>query len=1105
MRKITLNILILVSLIALFFPVLTVSAQEGLSYDGQIVYIGTDGNIWIKRGDGSGVLQLTIDAGDGRYYSSPRFSPNGSMLAYCQRGAAGPGGGQLFITRVGEWQPFVLLKDIFCQDGSRSSFDWTLDNTEILYTRDFTHAEADETSNSIWAVNVISGDTSPKIEPPGGSPLVRPETAGDGNWVKLYEIPYIEGLGVLRTLDGNTGSLYNWLGIMPGLFPGDSSWAPDGSQLVIDEVTYAGFPGAGLYVASPNGENLVKIFSQKNKVATNPLWSADGANIAFQLVAYNGRRGQLMLVAPDGSNARGVFQGEGDVLPVVWSPDGNQLLFGAVEDDQHNFYIHDLTSGSTIHFDTVSDWGADWSLIPPATEVVDESSPTTVPEFPFSEGLLVYVAEDYRLVLSNPAEGEGTDLSKPMSVAEFYASPSGQRIIFGSRLVVLDFQSDGSLIVFRYRLPVAPNGEQISWSPDESHFGYKDRDGKVWVADINGNAIEIPGASSLPAWSYDGQWISYCSDGEVLMVFGPDVPPNEVARPVGCQPEWSSSQYLLAYNQLSRGGVGLSDVVIYDPVNDTSKTLVEDSSFLSWSPDGKLMAFSKSEADSVDGTTVYVVEPTSEQQLLVGNLGSEEMENLHWYRQPGGYLFGPFRVALDLSSANRITDLLLDATTGGAGLLSGFGERDLITITCLDPDSGIQDNVVTVNLSGISPERMPGVDGKLSPMGNWITLLVYDRGKLFHQLRLCGSIREITFPGGDKPSLGDFSGDDRWFAQRQSLSDDTEQILLYDLALESTVVLPTVNKAQYSWLKPIDTEGNGSYEIAGQVKTTDDENLSDVVILIDGKEAAVTARSGRFLVEDVAPGSYMIAAERVGVNFSPISILVNVPPGVEGVDFLASLPPPEVAPKIPEPNDSEKVEPEVEVDQEAEAQFNLSLPLLPLNELEILILAGCLVILLAGLTIVPLWFRRRRSRSSFPTTAVPIVKTVKPDVPTQPQRVTQIVETPEPDIPTRPVQVGAIESVPKAKEDIEPVGEDQLNDWLRKGVEEIKRGDFKQGTEKLFKVVQYMPDNASAWMWLGWAAGKQNDLRKAEGCFTEARRLGHPRADEGLAWLNRLR
>ena len=68
----------------------------------------------------------------------------------------------------------------------------------------------------------------------------------------------------------------------------------------------------------------------------------------------------------------------------------------------------------------------------------------------------------------------------------------------------------------------------------------------------------------------------------------------------------------------------------------------------------------------------------------------------------------------------------------------------------------------------------------------------------------------------------------------------------------------------------------------------------------------------------------------------------------------------------------------------------------------------------------------------------------------------------------------------------------------------IKRGEFKQGTEKLFKVVHQMPENASAWMWLGWAAGKQNDPGKAEGCFAEARRLGHPRAEEGLAWLRRM-
>jgi Tol biopolymer transport system component len=1103
MSKRYLSIFILFLLSLQLFLAGDTLAQETLSFEGQIVYIGPDGNVWVRRGDGSGPLQLTVDAEESRHYTSPRFSPNGSMLAYCQRSAPGSGKGQLFITRVGEWQPFVLVKDVFCQDGPRSSFDWTVDSTQILYAPDFSSEEGgDGSKNGIWTVHVISGETSQLIAPPGGSPLVRPEASPNGTWVKLYEIPYIEGLGVLRTLDGETGSLYNWLGIKSQLFPGKSSWAPDGNQIVIDEVTYAGFPGAGLYIASPNGENLSRIFSKNNKVATNPLWSTDGSNIAFKLVAFNGRRGQLMLVSPDGSNEREIFQGESDVVPVVWSPSGGQLLFGAVEGERVNLFVHDLATGTNILFDWVGGWGADWSLVPAVTEMVDESSPTSVPDFPFSEGLLVYVAEDYRLVLRDPASGIDADLSKPMSVAEFKASPSGQRILYGSQLVVLDFQEDGSLTVYRYSLPIAPNGEQISWSPDESRFGYRDRDDKIWIADTNGNAVEIPGANSLPAWSYDGRWIGYCSEGEELMVFGPDVPPKKVARPAGCEPQWSPSQYLLAYDQFSEDGVGTPQVAVYDPIKDSTTVIDDVSSLLSWSPDGELLAFKKANTDKEDVVAVYVVNPTDGTQLLVGMMDSSEAKNLEWVRQPGGYLIGPYRVTTDLSSANRVTDFLLDASQGGVGMLSGVGVQDLITITCLDPESGIQENLVTVNLSGISPDMEPGVEGELSPLGNWVSLLVYDRGDFVHQLRLCGSVREVSFPVDGTSTLGSFSGDDRWYAQRQSLAGDVEQILLYDLALESTIVLPTVNRAQYSWLKPLISQVGGNYILAGQVRSDGDEAIPDVTILVDGMEMATTGRNGRFKIEHLSPGSYVVAAEHAGINLSPNSILINLPPNAEGVDFAGRLP---ISEELPQTSDivaSEEDEPEVDVRSESEQQ-SMTIPFQSLDETGFILLVGGSVFILVVFITFLLLYRRRRSRAVVPSPEISAVKVSKSEGPTQPVRVAPIEDAPMPGAQTQPLEVRVKADVPKSEVPVEPVAEEQILNWLIEGIEQIKGGGYKAGTEKLIKVLQEMPENASAWMWLGWAAGKQNDLRKAEGCFTEARRLGHPRAEEGLAWLKR--
>jgi hypothetical protein len=530
--------------------------------------------------------------------------------------------------------------------------------------------------------------------------------------------------------------------------------------------------------------------------------------------------------------------------------------------------------------------------------------------------------------------------------------------------------------------------------------------------------------------------------------------------------------------------------------------IIEDARILSWSPDGKLLAFKKTSIDETGGTTVFVVDPLSDEQLLVGKIDPVAEKSITWVRQPGGYLLGPYRVATDLSSANRITDIVLDATEGGSGVLSGVGEQDLITITCLNPDSGLLENLVTVNLSGVGSDLEPGVFGELSPMGNWVSLLVHDRGSLVHQLRLCGSVREVTFPGSGSSSLGSFSGDDRWYAQRQSLAGDVEQILLYDLALESTIVLPTVNRAQYSWLNPIGTQINGDFSLSGQVRSETGEGISDVTVLVDGMEKAITERNGRFKIEGFVPGSYMIAVERAGINFSPNSVLINVPPDAEGIDFIGSLPAPVDVPPEPDVVVPGGGEPEIQERPESEP-LSVVLPVLPMDEVNLILLLGAGILLLVVVVAVPLWFRRRKSRVEVQTPAVPVVKSAKEEVPTQPVHVAQVPEAPQPDAPTQPVQVSQKETVSKLEEPVEPVGEEQLHKWLVEGIEEIKVGDYKPGTEKLFKVVQHMPENASAWMWLGWVAGKQNDLQKAKGCFIEARRLGHPRASEGLAWLKR--
>jgi Flp pilus assembly protein TadD len=76
---------------------------------------------------------------------------------------------------------------------------------------------------------------------------------------------------------------------------------------------------------------------------------------------------------------------------------------------------------------------------------------------------------------------------------------------------------------------------------------------------------------------------------------------------------------------------------------------------------------------------------------------------------------------------------------------------------------------------------------------------------------------------------------------------------------------------------------------------------------------------------------------------------------------------------------------------------------------------------------------------------------------------------------------------------------------LKDGIALVKSDQLKAGIPKLRQVVKAQPDNANAWLWLGWATVQQRDFRTAESCFKRAQALGHPKAEQALKWMSRKR
>ena len=90
--------------------------------------------------------------------------------------------------------------------------------------------------------------------------------------------------------------------------------------------------------------------------------------------------------------------------------------------------------------------------------------------------------------------------------------------------------------------------------------------------------------------------------------------------------------------------------------------------------------------------------------------------------------------------------------------------------------------------------------------------------------------------------------------------------------------------------------------------------------------------------------------------------------------------------------------------------------------------------------------------------------------------------------------------VPTAETTLEP-SPDKLEKDFQNGVNLVHAGKASEGISELTKVIRVEPGNSAAWFWLGIASARLKDNRSAERCFLQAKRYGHPEADQALLWL----
>jgi Tol biopolymer transport system component/TolA-binding protein len=107
--------------------------------------------------------------------------------------------------------------------------------------------------------------------------------------------------------------------------------------------------------------------------------------------------------------------------------------------------------------------------------------------------------------------------------------------------------------------------------------------------------------------------------------------------------------------------------------------------------------------------------------------------------------------------------------------------------------------------------------------------------------------------------------------------------------------------------------------------------------------------------------------------------------------------------------------------------------------------------------------------------------------------------------PGQPAKTADEQKSSPTAETVSQPSPEELEKAFQEGVSLVRAGQAAEGIAALSKVIRAQPGNDGAWFWLGIASARQRDLRSAERCFLQARRHGHPEANNALEWLRKQR